>query len=310
MAEETGAPLADKLALVTGASDGLGLNLATQLALRGAELILPVRNAAKGTAALDRIRARVPSARVSTRELDLASLTSVENLAETLKAEGRPLNLLINNAGVMTPPTRHTTAEGYELQFGTNHLGHSALTGHLLPLLRAGEARVTTVTSSAARNAKIDWDDLQSEKKYAPVRAYGVSKLANLLFALQLERLSRAAGWGIVSNAAHPGTTLTNLYASGPNLGRSRPAPHQAIVKRLARWGILVQSVEAGMQPLLFAATSREAGGGLLYGPDGVGQFTGSPAQLAVYRTARSEETAARLWEVTERLTGVTFDPS
>ncbi|KQZ18685.1 SDR family oxidoreductase [Streptomyces clavifer] len=307
MRDVTVTDLRGELAMVTGASDGLGLGLAVRLARAGAELILPVRYAAKGAAALDRIRTDVPGARLSTRVLDLASLASVEGLADTLKAEGRPINLLINNAGVMTPATRHTTADGYELQFGTNHLGHMALTSRLLPLLRAGRARVTTVTSSAARNGTIDWDDLQSEKRYAPVRAYGRSKLANLLFALELNRRSTAGGWGIVGNAAHPGTTLTNLYASGPNLGRTRPAPHQAVIERLARWGLLVHSVDAGLLPLLYAATSPEAGGGLLYGPDGPGQFTGSPTRLAVYRSARSEATAARLWQVSERLTGVPF---
>ncbi len=223
--EESVPDLRGRLAVVTGASDGVGLGLAMRLAQAGAELILPVRNAAKGTGALDRIRASEPTARVSTRVLDLASLASVQRLAESLTAEGRPINLLINNAGVMAPPSRHTTADGYELQFGTNHLGHVALTGHLLPLLRTGRARVTTVTSIAARSGKIDWDDLQSEKRYAPVRAYSRSKLANLLFALELDRRSTAGGWGIVSNAAHPGTTRTNLYASGPSLGRARPAP-------------------------------------------------------------------------------------
>ncbi|MEV0220950.1 SDR family oxidoreductase [Streptomyces sp. NPDC050704] len=307
MKEVTVTDVRGKLAVVTGASDGIGLGLALRLARAGAELVLPVRNAAKGAAALDRIRASEPTARVSTRVLDLASLASVESLSDTLKSEGRPVNLLINNAGVMAPATRHTTTDGYELQFGTNHLGHVALTGHLMPLLRAGQARVTTVTSSAARGGKIDWDDLQSERRYSPVRAYGLSKLANLLFALELDRLSTAGGWGIVSNAAHPGTTLTNLYASGPNLGRARTAPHEAIMKRLARWGLLVHSVDAGLQPILYAATSPEAGGGHLYGPDGFGQFTGSPTQLAIYKSARSEAAAARLWQVSERLTGIEF---
>ncbi|WP_371611945.1 SDR family oxidoreductase [Streptomyces clavifer] len=233
MRDVTVTDLRGELAVVTGASDGLGLGLAVRLARAGAELILPVRNAAKGAAALDRIRTDVPGARLSTRVLDLASLASVEGLADTLKAEGRPINLLINNAGVMTPATRHTTADGYELQFGTNHLGHMALTSRLLPLLRAGRARVTTVTSSAARNGTIDWDDLQSEKRYAPVRAYGRSKLANLLFAVELNRRSTAGGWGIVGNAAHPGTTLTNLYASGPNLGRTRPESDHSEHSRL-----------------------------------------------------------------------------
>ncbi|MFD8692864.1 SDR family oxidoreductase [Streptomyces sp. NPDC059651] len=299
--------LRGRLAVVTGASDGVGLGLAARLARTGAELVLPVRNAAKGAAALERIRAHVPDARVSTRTLDLASLASVEALAGTLNAEGRPINLLINNAGVMAPPVRHTTEDGYELQFGTNYLGHVALTGRLLPLLRAGRAHVTTVTSSAARGGRIDWEDLQSENRYSPVRAYGQSKLANLLFALELDRRSASGGWDIVSNAAHPGTTLTNLYASGPSLGRGRPAPHAAIVKRLARLGILVQTVDAGLRPLLYAATSPAAAGGQLYGPDGWGEFTGEPKKLKIYKSARGEAEAARLWQVSERLTGVAF---
>ncbi|MEU1875589.1 NAD(P)-dependent dehydrogenase (short-subunit alcohol dehydrogenase family) [Streptomyces ambofaciens] len=307
MKEVTVTGVRGKRVVVTGASDGVGLGLALRLAAAGAELVLPVRNEAKGAAAVERIRAADPDVEVSTRALDLASLASVQKLAATLEAEGRPIHLLINNAGVMAPPTRHTTEDGFELQFGTNHLGHMALTGRLLPLLREGRARVTTVTSSAARSGKPDWEDLQAERGYAPVRAYNLSKLANLLFALELNRRSTAGGWGIVSNAAHPGTTLTNLYASGPNLGRSRPSPHEAIVRRLARWGLLVQSVDAGLLPLLYAATSPEADGGQLYGPDGLGQFTGGPTRLAVYKSARDGATAARMWRVSEELTGVRF---
>ncbi|MFG2047429.1 SDR family oxidoreductase [Micromonospora sp. NPDC048935] len=299
--------LTGKLAVVTGGSDGLGLGLATRLARAGAEMVLPVRNPAKGAAALDAVRAAAPGAVVSTRELDLASLDSVAALADTLLDEGRPIHLLINNAGVMTPPTRHATAEGFELQFGTNHLGHFALTGRLLPLLRAGRARVTTMSSSAARSGRLDWDDLQSTHRYAAIRAYNASKLATLHFGLELDRRSRAGGWGIVSNVAHPGTTMTNLYASGPNLGRSRPSLHHSIMSRLARWGVLVHSVDAGLLPALYAATSPQARGGAFYGPDGLGQFTGKPTELAVYRSARGTDDAARLWTVSERLVGVEF---
>jgi NAD(P)-dependent dehydrogenase (short-subunit alcohol dehydrogenase family) len=299
--------LTGRLAVVTGASDGLGLGLATRLAAAGAELVLPVRNQAKGEAAIDRLRAGVPDAQVSLRELDLASLDSVASLAKTLDAEGRPIQLLINNAGVMTPATRHTTADGLELQFGTNYLGHVALTGRLLPLLSAGQARVTTMSSSAARQGKINWADLQSEDKYAPIASYGQSKLANLLFGLELERRSRAGGWGIVSNVAHPGTTLTNLYASGPNLGRNRPAPYQAIFTRLARWGVFVQTVDRGLLPALFAATSDQAKGGAFYGPDGLGQFTGGPTELKVYKSALDRELASRLWDESLRLAEIDF---
>jgi NAD(P)-dependent dehydrogenase (short-subunit alcohol dehydrogenase family) len=299
--------LSGKRAVITGASDGLGLGLALRLAEAGAELVLPVRNPAKGRAARDRITQAVPGAVVDLPELDLASLASVAALADTLLAGERPIDILINNAGVMTPATRRLTTDGNELQFGTNHLGHFALTARLLPLLRAGQARVTTVTSSAARQGKINWADPQSEGKYSPVRSYGQSKLANLLFGLELDRRSRSGGWGIVSTVAHPGTTLTNLYASGPNLGREKPAPHQAIMTRLARWGVLVQAVDQGLQPLLYAATSPQAQGGHFYGPDGPGQFTGGPAELPIYRAARDEAAASRLWDLSTRLAHVQF---
>jgi NAD(P)-dependent dehydrogenase (short-subunit alcohol dehydrogenase family) len=299
--------LTGRRAVVTGASDGIGLGLATRLAQAGADLVLPVRDPVKGEAAVARIRSAAPGAVVTLRDLDLASLDSVAALSDTLNAEGRPVDILVNNAGVMSPATRHTTADGLELQFGTNHIGHMALVGRILPLLIAGQARVTTLSSSAARTGKIDWADLQSERKYSPIRSYGTSKLANLMFGLELDRRSRANGWGVVSNVAHPGTTLTNLYVSGPNLGRKRPAHLQAIMKRLAGWGLFVQNVDAGLLPALYAATSPQAQGGRFYGPDGLGQFTGAPTELTVYRAARDEAAAARLWDVSERLTGVEF---
>ncbi|MEV7805393.1 SDR family oxidoreductase [Microbispora sp. NPDC088329] len=299
--------LTGKVAVVTGGSDGLGLGLAIRLAQAGAEVVLPVRNSAKGAAAVQKIHSAVPKASVSTRELDLASLQSIAALAATLRREARPIDILINNAGVMAPATRQTTADGLELQFGTNHIGHVALVARLLPLLRLRGARVTTMSSSAARSAAIDWADLQSERKYSPIRSYGQSKLANLLFGLELDRRSRAGGWGVVSTVAHPGTTLTNLYASGPNLGRTRSAPYERIMTLLLRWGLFVQTVDAGLQPALYAATSPQAQGGRFYGPDGIGQFTGGPTELPLYRSVRVERDAARLWTVSERLAGVEF---
>jgi NAD(P)-dependent dehydrogenase (short-subunit alcohol dehydrogenase family) len=301
--------LAGKLAVVTGASDGLGLGLARRLAQAGAELVLPVRNPVKGDAAVTRIRSTDPDAVITLRELDLASLDSVAALADKLTAEGRPIDILINNAGVMMPPSRHTTADGLELQFGTNHIGHVALVGRILPLLRAAQARITTMSSVAARTGKIDWDDLQSARNYSPIRSYALSKLANLLFGLELDRRSRAGGWGIVSNVAHPGTTLTNLYASGPNMGRTRPAPYESLMTQLSRWGLFVQTVDRGVLPALFAATSPEAHGGRFYGPDGLGQLAGAPTRLAVYKSARDQADAARLWDVSERLARVGFAP-
>jgi NAD(P)-dependent dehydrogenase (short-subunit alcohol dehydrogenase family) len=309
-AEDLSVPnLAGKLAVVTGASDGIGLGLAERFARAGAELVLPVRNLRKGAVAVERIRAGAPGAVIGLREVDLASLESVAALAQTMHDDGRPIQILVNNAGVMAPPTRHTTADGLELQFGTNHIGHVALTARLLPLLQAGGARITTMSSSAARFGRLDWDDLQVERRYSAVRAYNASKLANLLFGLELDRRSRGGGWGITSNVAHPGTTLTNLYASGPNLGRARPSPQQAIMARLARWGVFVQEVHAGLLPALYAATGPDAAGGRLYGPDGIGQFTGGPAELPIYRSARKLDDAARLWELSEQLAHVTFAP-
>ncbi len=204
---------AGKLAVVTGASDGLGLQIATRLAAAGAELILPVRNPPKGAAAVavERIHAAALRAKVTTTDLDLASLELVRALGDRLLADRPPIDILINNAAVMTPPTRHETQDGFELQFGTNFLGHFALTAHIFPLLREASARVTTLSALAARSASLQWDDLQYHGKYAAMKAYGQSKLAEMLFALELDRRSRAAGWGIVSNTAHPGLTLTNL---------------------------------------------------------------------------------------------------
>ncbi|MEW2382718.1 SDR family oxidoreductase [Micromonospora sp. NPDC047707] len=299
--------LTGKLAVVTGGSDGLGLGLARRLAEAGAEVVLPVRNPDKGAAAAETVRAAASGSTVSVRNLDLASLASIRAFTDGMRDEGRPVHVLINNAGVMAPPIRHVTGDGMELQFGTNHIGHVALTAGLLPLLRAGQARVTTMSSSAARYAKIDWTDLQGERKYSAVRAYNLSKLATLHFGLELDRRSRAAGWGISSNVAHPGTTMTNLYAAGPNLGRSRPSPHEAVLRRLLRWGVLVQTVDAGLLPALYAATHPQARGGRFYGPDGLGQFTGGPTELAVYRSARNDADAARLWTVSEQLAQVEF---
>jgi NAD(P)-dependent dehydrogenase (short-subunit alcohol dehydrogenase family) len=296
--------LSGKLALVTGASSGVGLGLATRLAEAGAELILPVRDPVKGRAALDRIRAAAPSSEITLGRLDLASLDSVKDFADTLD---RPINILINTAGVMAPATRHTTADGLELQFGTNHIGHFALTGRLLPLLTAGSARVTTMTSASAKRATLDLDDLQSAEKYSAVKAYGVSKLANLLFALELDRRAKAEGWGILSNAAHPGTTLTGLYSAGPNMGRDKPSPLEKIMTRFHKWGVLVQGVDQGVLPALYAATDPAAQGGRLYGPDGFGEFTGDPKELRIYRPARDAQAASRLWDASVSLSDVKY---
>lgn len=298
--------LAGRLAVVTGASDGVGLHLAARLAAAGAEVVLPVRNRRKGEAATERIRQRHPRAALSLRDLDLSSLDSVAALGATLREEGRPIHLLINNAGVMTPPDRQTTADGFELQFGSNHLGHFALVAHLLPLLRAGRARVTSQISVAANQNAINWDDPSWERSYDGRRAYSQSKIAFGLFGLELDRRSRAANWGITSNLAHPGVAPTNLLAARPELGRTRDTMGVRVIRVLSRSGILLGTPESAALPALLAATAPDAGG-RFYGPSGLGHLAGGPAEQALYSRLRSEDEARRLWQLSEQLTGVGF---
>ena len=293
--------------IVTGASDGIGLGLAGRLAAAGADVVMPVRNPTKGAAALDHIRSATPGANVSTRELDLSSLASVATFSERLNEEGRPIDLLINNAGVMTPPTRRTTPDGLELQFGTNFLGHFALVAHLLPLLRAGQARVTSQVSFGAASGAFNWDDVQWAQKYVAMRAYNQSKLALMIFGLELDRRSKAGGWGITSNVSHPGITATNLLAAHPEMGRDGDTVAVRMIRRLSRGGVLAQTVEEGLLPALYAATSPRATGGLFYGPSGFAHLAGAPAVQKIYKPATSEADAARLWGISEQLARVRF---
>ncbi|RBO86499.1 SDR family oxidoreductase [Nocardia puris] len=299
--------LTGKRAVVTGASDGMGVGIAARLAAAGAEVVLPVRNPRKGEAALVAIRQQNPTAAVSLRELDLSSLTSVAALGETLLEEGRPIHLLINNAGVMTPPDRQVTADGFELQFGTNHLGHFALVGHLLPLLRAGAARVTSQISIAANQNRINWDDLNWERSYDGMRAYSQSKIAFGLFGLELGRRSRAHGWGVTSNLSHPGVAPTNLLSARPELGRTDDTTGVKLIRWFSTRGILFGTVESAKLPALYAATSPAAHGERLYGPSGIGHLGGPPAEQKIYSRLRSLEEAHRIWEISEELTGVTL---
>ncbi|AOW89887.1 MULTISPECIES: SDR family oxidoreductase [Streptomyces] len=293
-----------KRAVVTGASDGIGLGIATRLAAAGAEVVLPVRNPRKGEAALDAIRGQVPDADVSLRTLDLSSLDSVAALGRTLLAEDRPVHLLVNNAGVMTPPERQTTADGFELQLGTNHLGHFALVAHLLPLLRAGRARVTSQISVAANQGAINWDDLNWERSYDGRRAYSQSKIAFGLFGLELDRRSAAAGWGITSNLSHPGVAPTSLLAARPELGRDKDTMGVRLIRALSARGILLGTVRTAQLPALYAATSPEAEGGALYGPGGPGHLGGPPAHQKLYTRLHGTDEARRVWERSEELTG------
>ncbi len=298
--------LSGRRVVVTGASDGIGLGLATRLAAAGAELLLPVRNTAKGEAAIATIRQQVPAANVELRELDLSSLDSVARLGEALREEGQPISILINNAGVMTPPDRQTTADGFELQFGTNHLGHFALVAQLLPLLRAGGARVTSQISVAASRGAINWDDLNWERSYDGMKAYSQSKLAFGLFGLELDRRSTAHGWGITSNLSHPGVAPTNLLAARPELGRDQPVPARRLISALSTLGILGTPASAA-QPALYAATSPEAERGRFYGPRGPGHLGGGPGAQKLYSRLRSAEEARRIWQASEQLTGTSF---
>lgn len=294
--------LAGRRAVVTGASDGMGVVIATRLAAAGAQLVLPVRNPRKGEAALATIRAAVPGADVSLRPLDLSSLDSVAELGRTLVAEGDPVHLLIGNAGVMTPPERQTTADGFELQLGTNHLGHVALVHHLMPLLRAGRARVVSQVSVAAARGSVNWDDLNWTRRYDGMAAYRQSKIAFGLFGLELQRRSEEQGWGITSNLAHPGVAPTSLLAARPELGRSEQVSGRGLIDTLSRRGLLVGTVESAALPAVHAATSPDAAGGRLYGPKGLGHLGGPPAEQKLYRPLRSVEDARRVWEVSEEL--------
>ncbi|NYF09107.1 NAD(P)-dependent dehydrogenase (short-subunit alcohol dehydrogenase family) [Leifsonia sp. AK011] len=292
-------------AVVTGASDGMGLRIAARLAAAGAELVLPVRNPVKGEKALATIRQVAPDASVSLRSLDLSSLDSVAALGETLRGEGKPIHLLINNAGIMTPPSRQTTADGFELQFGTNHLGHVALVGQLLPLLKEGNARVTSQISIAARSGAINWDDLNWERNYNGQRAYSQSKIAFGLFGLELQRRSAAGGWGITSNLSHPGVAPTSLLAARPEISREGDTTAVRAIRWLSARGILLGTVESAGLPALMAATDPAAKPGVLYGPSGPGNLGGAPAEHALYKPLRSTEEAARVWEVSQQLAGV-----
>ena len=301
--------LTGRRAVVTGASDGIGLGIAARLVAAGAELVLPVRNPAKGERTARLLRDAHPDAKVSTHVMDLSSLESVAAFGHSMRAEGAPIHLLVNNAGVMTPPARQTTADGFELQLGTNHLGHFALTAHLLPLLVAGSARVTSQTSVAARSGTILWDDINGEQHYDGMRTYRQSKIAVGLFGLELDRLSRAQAWGITSNISHPGVAPTNLLAARPEVGRAEDTREVRVIRWLSARGILVGTVESAGLPGLLAATAPDAAGGDFYGPRGLGGTSGRPGQVRPWKPLADEAGARRLWSVSEEMTGATFAP-
>ncbi|QLD12095.1 SDR family oxidoreductase [Microbacterium oleivorans] len=301
------APLADlhgRLAVVTGATDGIGRVIATRLAAAGAAVVLPARSPAKADAALDGIRRAVPGAQVTTRPLDLASLDSVAAFTRALVAEGRPVHLLVNNAGVMNPGSRQPTAEGFELQWGVNHLGHVALTLGLLPLLRAGGARVTHQTSIAARSGGLHGDDLDWREGYDDMAAYRQSKIAVALFARELDARSRAGGWGVSSNIAHPGVSPTNLLAAQPGMGRARAKRERSLIVALSRVG-LAGTVASAAEPALLAAAGPDSRGDEFYGPRRV--IAGAPRRQEFWAPFRDLADGPRLWDASVQMIGKRF---
>ncbi|MGE3286078.1 MAG: SDR family oxidoreductase [Pseudonocardia sp.] len=293
--------LSGRRAVVTGANSGTGREAARRLAAAGAHVVLAVRTPAKGEEAAAAIRAERPGASVEVQRLDLADLASVRAFVQAQLAEGAPLDILLNNAGVMAPPHRMTTADGFELQFGTNFLGPFALTVQLLPLLQAAAApRVVTMSSGLAHVGRIRWDDLQAERSYRPYRAYAQSKLADLMMARHLARVAVERGWALRSIGAHPGATRTNLQTAGPSLGAGR----RSAMSIAARFGP-AQGVQRGAEPLLFAAADPAAEQGGYYGPTGFLELAGSTGPARVPRRARDDVAAARLWNVAGQLTGV-----
>jgi len=284
-----------RVAVVTGANAGIGFETAKELARKGATVILACRNAGRAEAAVKRLHAELPGeTAVQFRELDLGDLESVRSFATPFKEQFKRLDLLIANAGVMMPP-KSKTRDGFELQFGTNHLGHFALIGLLLdPLLATGGARVVVVSSSAHRWARINFDDLQWERRpYKKMPSYGQSKLANLLFTYEFQRRLERAGKDLVAAAAHPGWTATELQR------------HATLFRLLNP--LFAMEPWQGALPTLYAATAPDVRGGEYYGPDGLGETTGYPKRVRSNARSRDEQAASRLWQVSEELTGVSF---
>jgi NAD(P)-dependent dehydrogenase (short-subunit alcohol dehydrogenase family) len=296
-----------KFAVVTGANSGTGKETAKRLAAAGARVVLAVRTVAKGEAARDEILAAHPDAQLEVRRIDLADLASVEEFAAGMIADGTPIDLLVNNAGVMTPPSRFTTKDGFELQFGSNFLGPFALTLRLLPLLLAAPApRVATMSSGVANFGRIRFDDLQWERtRYRTMGAYSQSKLADLMFSNQLAAVAADRGWNLLSTAAHPGFTRTNLQSAGASLGRDKLPWWHSIVERYNP--LPTQGVEVGAEPLLFAATSPDAPAGAYYGPSGRFGLVGPTKKVKPTNRSLDAQANARLWQEAERLTSTTL---
>lgn len=292
-----------RLAIVTGATGGLGLETALALAGKGAEVVLVGRNPAKGADALAAIRSAFPSALIHFEQVDLARLEDVKAFADRTLAAGRPIDILINNAGVMALAKRQITADGFEMQFGTNYLSHFALTARLLPLLIAGRARVVQLASIAHKGGRIRLDDPNYEQGYRPWPVYQQSKLAMLMFAIELQRRSDAHGWGLTSVAAHPGYAHTDLIANGP--GQGSGALYRGGIRLFER--LFGHSPADGALPTLMAATKPQVTPGGYYGPQGWQDLKGPPGPAGIRPQAFDKAVAAELWSRSEALTGVTF---
>jgi len=297
-------PQAGRLAVVTGATGGPGYETALALAQAGADVIVAGSDEAQGREALSKIRPRARGALVRFERLDLGSLASVADFAGRLGNAGRPVDVLINNAGVLALRQRQATADGFEMQLGINYLGHFALTARLLPLLqRSRQPRVVHLSSLSQQRGSIHFEDLQLERSYTPWMANEQSNLASLIFALELQRRSDARGWGLLSVAAHPGNARTEQIAQGPGL---------ASLLYRARWGfrfMLGQAAAGGAVPTLYAATAPKASPGGYYGPHGAFEPAGPPGLAWIADKANDLATARKLWAVSERLTGVKWHP-
>jgi NAD(P)-dependent dehydrogenase (short-subunit alcohol dehydrogenase family) len=297
-----------KRILITGANSGIGYHAALVLAQMGAHVILACRDLRRGEAALAHLKTSAAGASAELAALDLASLESIRAFARRELAAQRPLHTLINNAGVMAPPKRRETADGFELQFGTNVLGHFALTGLLMPLLERTDIserpRVVTVASIAHKRGRLNFDDLQSTRSYSPMQSYRQSKLADLMFALELDRRLRTADSRVMSVAVHPGVANTNLFRAGER--KPVDSAMRAAVSRLI--GALLNSGDAGALPTLYAVTSPDVTGGGYYGPIGWMEMRGDRvADAAIAHQAQDARSAQRLWEACETLTRVRF---